>query len=370
MEDDERARQAAARPVTTREAEMPNMTTSAPNNLPETIDTVEQLEELLSRPTEALVEFVKQLNDDIMILGAGGKVGPTMARMAKRAMDAAGVKKDIIAVDVAPLDALAAEGIKTIQCDMLDQAQVEKLPQVENIIYMVGRKFGSTGSESLTWAINVMVPYLVARSFTKSRIVAFSTGCVYPVMHLFTGGATEQTTPNPVGEYAMSCLGRERMFDYFSETAGQRVVQLRLNYAVELRYGVLLDVAKQVFAGEPVDLTTGFANVLWQGDVCDQVIRSLDLATSPASILNVTGPETISIRDAAKRFGDMMGKEVTFAGEENGMGYLSNATRANAALGNPAVPLGKILDWIAHWVKIGGENSGKPTHFETQDGKY
>ena len=339
-------------------------------NLPDVINTVEELDEVLSRPSEALVEFMGELDGDIMILGAGGKIGPTMARRAKRAVDAAGVSKKVIAVDVVELPTLAAMGIETHTCDMLDLDAVAKLPDATNLIYMVGRKFGSTGSEHLTWAINVIVPYHIARRYTGSRVVAYSTGCVYPVMHIGTGGATEATPPDPVGEYAMSCLGRERMFDYYAQTAGQRVVQFRLNYSVELRYGVLVDVARKVFAGEPVDVTTGYANVLWQGDACDQTLRSLVLAASPARVLNVTGPETLSIRQVARTFGELMGKPVAFTGEENGRGYLSNATEANRLFGNPAVPAGQVIHWIAHWIAAGGENIGKPTHFETQDGKY
>jgi len=338
--------------------------------LPDVINTVEELDEMLSRPTPPLIELMKGLDGDVMILGAGGKIGPTMARTAKRAVQAAGVKKEIVAVDVVELPKLAAEGIKTIRCDMLDLAAVDKLPRVPNIIYMIGRKFGSTGSEHLTWAINVIVAYHAARAFTRSRIVAFSTGCVYPVMHVMTGGPTELTPCNPIGEYAMSCLGRERMFDQFAETAGEKVLQFRLNYAVELRYGVLFDVATKVAAGEPIDLTTGYVNVIWQGDACNEALRCLALAESPARVLNVTGPETICVRRVAERFGRLFGKEPVFAGQENGMGYLSDATEANGLFGNPTVPAGKVIEWIAHWLTIGGENLGKPTHFETQDGNY
>lgn len=337
---------------------------------PDTINTIPELEDILSQPSDALVEFMRKMEGDIMILGAGGKVGPTLARKAIRAIEAAGVRKDILAVDLAPLPELEALGIKTIACDMLKLDEVEKLPKVKNIIYMVGRKFGSTGSEHLTWAINVIVAYHVARTFTDSRIVAFSTGCVYPVMDLASGGATEETPVSPVGEYAMSSLGRERMFDFFSQTAGQQVLQLRLNYALELRYGVLVDIATRVFNGQPVDVTTGFANGIWQGDACDQVLRCLDHASSPATIMNITGPETFSIRQVAKEFGKYLGKEAIITGEENGKGYLNNATKANAIFGNPEVPLGLVIKWIAHWIKNGGENSGKETHFETQNGKY
>lgn len=339
-------------------------------SLPDVVNTVAELDELLSRPSEGLVRFMKTLDGDLMILGAGGKIGPTMARMAKRAVDAAGVRKTIYAVDVTDLAALAAEGIKTQKCDMLDLAAVEKLPKVKNIIFMVGRKFGSTGNEWLTWAINVVVPYHVARSFPEARLAVFSTGCVYPVTHVVTGGSTEDVPADPVGEYAMSCLGRERMFDYLSNTQGEKVVQIRLNYAVELRYGVVYDVGSKVWSGEPVDVTTGFANVIWQGDACNQIIQALGLASSPPAILNVTGPETFSIRQVAKTFGRLMGKEPRFTGEENGRGYLSNAGLALRHFGYPSVPLGKIVEWTARWIMKGGEALGKPTHFETQDGKY
>lgn len=339
-------------------------------NWPAVINTVEELEEILSRPSEATIDCVRRLSGDVMILGAGGKVGPTVAMMVQRAVRAAGVNKKVIAVDVAPLEALKANGLTTLTCDLLDLNAVGKLPQVENIIYMVGRKFGSTGQESMTWAINVMVSYHVARTFTTSRIAAFSTGCVYPVMDIRTCGATEDIPPDPIGEYAMSCLGRERMFDYFADSKGERVVHIRLNYALELRYGVLYDVASRVWNGEPVDVTTGFANGIWQGDASNQVIQSLELASSPAKILNVTGPETFSIRAAALTFGKLLGKPVSFTGEENGRGYLSNAMQANTRFGNPSVPVGRVIEWIAHWVKQGGKSLGKATHFETQNGKY
>ena len=340
------------------------------NRYPDKIDTVEELEDVLSQPTDALIECMRALDGDIMILGAGGKVGPTLARKAKRAIDAAGVQKEVIAVDLAPLPDLTAIGVKTIACDMLKLEEVQKLPQVRNIVYMIGRKFGSTGSEHLTWAINVIVPYHAARTFLDSRIVEFSTGCVYPVMNVYTGGATEETPVGPIGEYAMSCLGRERMFDFFSQKKGQKVLHVRLNYALELRYGVLADVATKVFNGRPVDVTTGFANGIWQGDACDQVLRCFDHAASPAAIMNVTGPETFSIRQVAEQFGKLFGKEPIITGEENGLGYLSNASKANAIFGNPEVPLGRIISWIANWILIAGENIGKETHFETQDGKY
>jgi dTDP-4-dehydrorhamnose reductase len=339
-------------------------------NLPERIKTVEELDELLSRPGEALINYMKGLDGDLMILGAGGKIGPTITRLAKRAVEASGVQKEIYAVDVQPLPDLESEGISTISFDLLDLRQVEQLPRAKNIIFMAGMKFGATGNEPLTWAINVIVPYHVARTFTDSRIAAFSTGCVYPVMHVFSGGPTEETPPEPIGEYAMSCLGRERMFDFLSQTRNGKVVHIRLNYSVELRYGVLYDIASAVWNGEPVDVTTGFANVIWQGDASSQIMQSLDLASSPPTILNVTGPETFSVRQVAFKFGELLGKDVQITGEENGMAYINNATRANELFGYPSVPLGKVIEWTADWIKSGGANLGKPTHFEAQDGKY
>jgi nucleoside-diphosphate-sugar epimerase len=340
------------------------------HDLPDEIETVDELEELLSRPSGPLIEFMESLDGDVIVLGAGGKIGPTLARMARRAVEASGRAREVYAVDVAPLTMLADVGVRTVQCDLLDPAAVEGLPRAANVIFMAGRKFGSTGGEHLTWAMNCIVPAHVARAFTGSRVVVFSTGCVYPVVDVQTGGATEQTPPEPVGEYSMSCLGRERMFDYYSRTRGGKVLQFRLNYSVELRYGVLVDVATKVFRGEPVDVTTGYANVLWQGDVCSHALRCLPLAESPPRALNVTGPETISIREVAQTFGRLFGKDVAFTGKENGLGYLSNASQATALFGKPTVPVGRIIEWTAHWIQRGGESLGKPTHFETQDGKY
>jgi nucleoside-diphosphate-sugar epimerase len=339
-------------------------------SLPAVINTVAELDELLSRPYDALIQSVKALDGDIMILGAGGKVGPTIAMMARRAVDAASVKKSVYAVDLFPMPKLEARGIDTVTCDMMDLDAVAKLPQVENIVYMIGRKFGSTGQEHLTWSTNVIVPYHAARAFTGSRIVAFSTGCVYPLLHFSTGGATEETPAEPVGEYAQSCLGRERMFDYFAEEKGEKVLHFRLNYAIDLRYGVLWDVASKVWKSEPVDITTNYANVIWQGDVSNTVLQCFTLANSPAAILNVTGPETFKISDAAEKFAKLMGKPVQLKGEENGIAYLSNASKMVELFGKPKVSLDTMIEWIARWVMQDGENLGKPTHFETQNGKY
>lgn len=338
--------------------------------LPKVVNTVAELDELLSRPYPELIEYVKTLAGDIMILGAGGKVGPTIAMMAKRAVEAAGVKKDVYAVDLFPMPKLEAMGIKTYTCDMMDLNAVAALPQVENIIYMIGRKFGSTGQEHLTWATNVMIPYHAARAFTNSRIVAFSTGCVYPLVHFSTGGTTEAIPAEPIGEYAQSCLGRERMFDYFAEEKGEKVLQFRLNYAIDLRYGVLWDVASKVWAGEAVDITTNYANVIWQGDCSNIVLQCFKLATTPASILNVTGADMIRIDESAQKFAKLMGKTAQLKGENNGIGYLSNCSKMVEIFGQPKVSIDTMIEWIANWIMQGGENLGKPTHFETQNGKY
>lgn len=338
-------------------------------SLPERIETVEQLEEMLSRPSDRLVEFMAGLSGDLMVLGATGKIGPSLVRMAARAVAASGVRRHVLAVSRHPLEGVGEE-VCWLPCDLLDPEAVRALPQVENVIFMAGRKFGSTGAEPLTWMTNVVAPYHVAATFTASRVVVFSTGCVYPLLDVASGGATEKTPPAPVGEYAQSCLGRERVFDHFSETLGERVLHFRLNYAIDLRYGVLYDIARQVWDGKPVDVTTGYANVIWQGDACNMALLGLGLAASPAAILNVTGPEIVSVRETALAFGRLLGKEVAFSGRENGLAYLSDPRRAMALFGPPSVSLSRMIEWTAHWLQIGGPTMDKPTHFELQDGKY
>jgi nucleoside-diphosphate-sugar epimerase len=338
--------------------------------LPETVGNDQQLDDLLSQPRPELVDFSRKLKGDVLIIGAGGKIGPSMARMARRAIQAAGKKAKVIAVDAGRLDRLEAAGIETHQLDLLDPAGLRKLPKAANVIYMAGRKFGSTADAPATWAVNTLLAGDVARALGQASVVAFSTGCVYPVMHVDSGGAGEDTPPGPVGEYAMSCLGRERAFDYASRTGGLKVLHFRLNYAVELRYGVLVDVAGKVWRGEPIDLTTGYANAIWQGDVCNIALLSLSLAASPPAILNVTGPETVSIRWLAKRFGELMGRSPVFSGSENGMGYLSNASRARELFGTPRVGLEHVIHWTADWIRRGGQTLDKPTHYEAQNGRF
>ena len=339
------------------------------NDLPQAIENVDDLDALLSRPSSRLVELMGRLEGDLLILGAGGKMGPTLARMAKRAAGEAGVDKRVIAVGRRPIAGLDADGIECLQCDLADPEAVRTLPRVENVVYMAGRKFGSTGAEHLTWGANVIVPYHVASTFTESRVIMFSTGTLYPLVHVDTGGCDESVPVGPIGEYAQSCLGRERIFDYFSHEAGERVVHIRLFYAVELRYGVLVDIAERIWNGQPVDLTTGYANVIWQGDAADHILQSVEMAASPPAVLNVTGP-IVNVREAAEQFGALMEKPVRFENASNDIGYLGDASEAIRRFGPLRVTPDILIRWIAHWIRAGGETLGKPTHFEAQDGKY
>jgi nucleoside-diphosphate-sugar epimerase len=338
------------------------------------IETVEQLEEILSRPTPGVVADLARLEGDLVILGCGGKIGPTLARMARRALDEAGSKCAVIGVDLfpqpGPRQALEAVGVRTVACDLLDRDQVMALPDAGNIIFMAGTKFGSTGAEAFTWAMNAYMPGVVADRYRGARTVVFSTGCVYPLVPVTSGGATEELPPDPIGEYSQSTLGRERVFEHFSRTFGTPTTIFRLNYAVELRYGVLLDVAQKVNSGIPIDLTMGAANVIWQGDASAAALRCLGVAQSPPMVLNVTGPETFSIRAVACRFGDLLGREPLFEGKPAKTALLSNASKAHGLFGYPTVPLDTILQWVAHWVKIEGPTLNKPTHYETRDGKF
>lgn len=358
------------------------------------IDTESQLEDALSEPTPEVCDALARLDGDIMLLGVGGKMGPTMARMARRAIDQAGVNKRVIGVarfsSTGLEEDLNRAGVETIACDLLDDHALELLPCVPNIVYLVGMKFGTTGAAALTWAMNVYLPALVARRFRSSRIVALSTGNVYPLTPAASGGPTEEHPTGPVGEYAQSCLGRERMFQYFSTRYGTKVTLVRLNYAIDLRYGVLLDVARRVHGRMPIDLSMGYVNVIWQRDANAIILRSFGLCESPPAILNLTGPETLSIRAVATRFGELFGIEPRFEGTEGETALLSNASRcwqlfgpSVSAVGRPArqpAEMGntgewrtrpdQMIEWIAHWVKIGGRTLDKPTHFEQRDGKF
>jgi nucleoside-diphosphate-sugar epimerase len=338
------------------------------------ITTAQQLDDCLSSPNTADIEAMRTLGGDLVILGAGGKMGPTLAMRARRAADAAGVKMRVIAVSRyssgGVRHGLESAGIETISADILERDEVAKLPDTPNVIYMAGRKFGSTGGESFTWAMNAYLPGIIAEKYRGARIVAFSSGNIYPFLPVVSGGATEQTPPGPLGEYAQSVLARERVFEYFSEKHGTPVLLLRLNYAVELRYGVLLDIGTSVFVRKPVDLTMGAVNVIWQGDANSIALRAFPLASSPPKILNLTGPETLSVRQIAARFGEQFGVEPVFTGAESTSALLNNAARCFRAFGYPTVSVDEIIEWTARWIETGGATLDKPTHFEARDGKF
>ena len=331
----------------------------------------QQLDELLSRPSDADIAAMAALDGDLLILGVAGKMGPTLAMRARRAAPAS---KRIIGVSRfssnASRAALDAAGIETIAADLLDEGALESLPDAPNVLFMTGRKFGSTGDEGLTWAMNTFMPGLAAARFRTSRIVAFSSGNIYPFTPVTSGGSSESSGLAPVGEYAQSVLGRERMLQYFSARYGTPMVILRLNYAIDLRYGVLLDIGTKVFEREPVDLTMGNANVIWQGDANSVALRAFAHAESPPQLLNLTGPETISVRDVALRFGRHFGVEPSFTGTESASALLNNAARCHRIFGYPSVTPDAMIEWIARWIGMGGSTLGKPTHFETRDGKY
>ena len=331
----------------------------------------QQLDELLSRPSEADLAAMAAMDGDLLILGVSGKMGPTLAMRARRAAPAG---KRIIGVsrfsNQSARAALEAAGVETIAADLLDEGALESLPDAANVLFMTGRKFGSTGDECLTWAMNTFMTGLAAARFRHSRIVAFSSGNIYPLMPVTSGGAAESCGLSPVGEYAQSALGRERMLQYFSARYGTPMVILRLNYAIDLRYGVLLDIGMKVFEREPVDLTMGNANVIWQGDANSVALRSFAHASSPPLVLNLTGPETISVRDVALRFGRHYGVEPSFTGSESSSALLNNAARCHRLFGYPSVTPDEMIEWIARWIGMGGSTLGKPTHFETRDGKY
>jgi nucleoside-diphosphate-sugar epimerase len=338
------------------------------------IDDEPALEEALSRPTPGLAEELAALDGDVMVLGVGGKMGPTLARMARRALDEAGSSRQVYGVarfsQPELRDALEAAGVRTITCDLLDREAVQRLPEAANLIFMAGMKFGSTGAEALTWAMNAFVPALVAERFRGSRTVVFSSGNVYPIAPVLHGGCTESGGVGPVGEYAQSALARERIFEHFSRQFGTPVTTFRLNYAIDLRYGILLDVAESVLAGAPIDLTMGSVNVIWQGDASAMALRCLTVAQSPPLVLNVTGPETVSIRYLAHRFGELFGREPVLVGTEAPTALLSNAARAFALFGYPTVPLDLMIERVAHWAIKGGRTLHKPTHYDVRDGKF
>lgn len=336
--------------------------------------TEEKLDRLLTEPSQALIEDVKKIKGDIMVLGAGGKMGPTLCILAKNAIERAGISKRVIAVsrftDPIATELLHKHRVETISCDLLDTEKLRALPEVENIIFMAGRKFGTDGAEWQTWAMNATLPAFVAEKFRKSNFVVFSSGNLYPIVPLSSGGCTERDRPGPVGEYAMSCLARERAFEYAANHYGANVFIYRLNFAVDLRYGVLYDMADKIMRGEPISITTPCLNCIWQGSANEIAIRGLLHAASPAKIMNVTGPETISVQKAARMLGEILGKEPLFEGEPGQDAYLNDSAEAMELFGYPAVSAKTLIRWQAEWLLDGGRALGKPTHFEERKGSY
>lgn len=315
-----------------------------------------------------------RLQGDVLLLGVAGKMGPTLAMRVRRAMSSVGSPDRVIGVsrfsDTRARRVLDDAGVETIEADLLDRRALASLPDAPNIIYLVGRKFGSAGSAALTWAMNVHVPMAVLERYKSSRFVALSSGNIYPFVPVVSGGATESTPLSPVGEYAQSVLARERTFEYAASQWGTRSVMLRLNYAVEMRYGVLLDIGQTVAEGRAVDLRMGAANVIWQGDANSVTMRAFDLCSAPPDVLNLTGPETLSVRHIANEFGRHLGIEPVFEGEEAGTALLNNAGRCHRIFGYPTVSPAEMIEDIAAWIRAGGHTHGKPTHFETRDGKF
>jgi nucleoside-diphosphate-sugar epimerase len=307
------------------------------------------LDELLSMPSDADRAALADVNE-LLVIGAGGKMGPSLIARARRAAPHANIV-----------------GVTRQTADLLDRAQVNALPDSQNIIFLAGRKFGSTGNEGLTWATNALLPALIAERYPTARIVALSSGNVYP---LTKAGANELTPPQPAGEYAQSVLARERVFEYFSQKNGTRVALLRLNYAIDLRYGVLLDIGQKVFAREPVSLWMGAVNVIWQGDANSVVLRSLAVTTSPPFVLNVTGPEILRVRDIAEKFGRLLGIEPIFEGTEGETALLNDASLCHSLMGPLQVSVDEMVEMVAEWIRSGSPTLNKPTHFEVRDGKF
>ncbi|WP_312113206.1 NAD-dependent epimerase/dehydratase family protein [Brevibacillus reuszeri] len=336
--------------------------------------TTHELDQKMVRPSDQLIQSMADMDGDLMILGVGGKMGPSLAKLAKKAIEKAGVEKKVIGVSRFSAGSLQEElqeaGIETIPADLLNDKELQSLPAVKNVIFMAGQKFGTTGNESLTWAMNTYLPGRVAEKFRESRIVSFSTGNIYPLSAVLKGGSSEDAAVGPVGEYAQSCLGRERIFSYFSQKYDIPMLHFRLNYAIDMKYGVLLEIAKSVHERRPLDLSMGQVNVIWQGDANEMAIRSLKLCTTPPQLLNITGPETTSVRWLAEQFAARFQVEPVFVNQEKDTALLSNASKSHQLLGYPRVSLGQMIDWTAEWVAAGRETSNKPTHFQERKGEF
>jgi nucleoside-diphosphate-sugar epimerase len=340
------------------------------DTLPETIADIAALDDILCRPSQALIDDLAKVDGDIMILGVAGKMGPTLAGLAKAALPG----RRIIGVarfsDPGVKDWLHARGIETVNCDLLDEAAIATLPKAPNIVFMAGRKFGAEGDLSLTWAMNAHVPALVAQAFPHARIVAFSTGCVYPFVKVDGKGADESVPPNPPGEYAQSCVGRERMFEYFSRKFSTPGRLFRLNYAIDMRYGVLHDIASKILQGKPIDVSLGHVNFIWQGDAAAQALRCLKHCDTPTSPINVSGHEILAVRDLAAKLGALLKREPILVGTEQPTAWLTDTSQAVKLFGLPIVGTEQLIRWTADWMARAMPSLGKPTKYEVRDGRY
>ena len=339
------------------------------------IQSVEDLEEELSRPTSGVIKTLQSIDGDVVILGAGGKMGPTLARMVRRAFDTLGQSsRRVIAVSrfssAEASNSLKQYGVETLSCDLMNCQEVQRLPDAPNVLFMAGQKFGTSDSPERTWAMNTLVPSYVAERYCDSRIVAFSTGCVYPLMSPDGPGAKEDDLLGPPGDYANSCVGRERIFTFFSKQNRTPTLLFRLCYAIDLRYGVLSDIATRVMSGTPVDVSMGVVNVIWQGDANARAIESLAHTSSPPTVLNVTGLERVSVRELAIRFGNLLHRAPVIVGSESDKAWVWDASRSYELFGPPTVSLDEMMIATSHWTLSGGASLGKPTHFEVTNGQY
>ena len=336
--------------------------------------TEQWLDDLLATPSPALIKDIAKIKGDIIILGAGGKMGPTLCLLAKNACKAANINKRIIAVsrfnDSVATELLKDNDIEIISADLMQEGILNTLPDCENVIYMTGRKFGTDGQEHLTWAMNAWLPSLVAQRYKNSNIAVFSSGNIYPFVPIYSGGCDENTKAAPVGEYAMSCLARERMFEYGSNAFGTNVFIYRLNYAIALRYGVLHDIATDIINNKPISISTSVFNCIWQGDANEIAIRALLHCTNPVNKVNVTGPETVNVKYAAQKLGTLLGKEPVFTGIEDVNALLSNTSKSIELFGYPTYGINEMVEMQAKWILNGGRSLGKPTHFEQRKGSF
>lgn len=343
-------------------------------SLPDLIHNEAELGEVMTRPTPALRAFISTLQGPLVVLGAGGKMGPSLCVRARRAAEEAGHALEVVAVsrfsNPKTKAWLEAQGVQTTSGDLMNRDALATLPDAENVIYLVGLKFGTQADPAQTWAVNTLIPAYVTERYARARIVALSTGNVYPLVDSTSRGSVETDPLTPAGEYANACVARERIFEYAARQQATPLALIRLNYALDLRYGVLVDLAKKIAAEQPIDVAMGYLNCIWQGDANGFIIRSLGLADTPPVSLNLTSPEVYSVRDLAKRLGGLMNHPVQFIGEEAETALLSDATRICTALGNPPTPVDAVLRWTAHWVLHGGTMLNKPTHFEVRDGYY